>query len=207
MSTGWNLISGLFLMALLVGCPTRDPYAVNANCPSDAPCFLSVLAPRGQTAAPGPYNLVVEVTGPHRIEGVGLVMSINGAASLQLNLARMTSGNGLWGVPDLESDSIVPADAIETTKALARLQPGDSVSFILWAWDQMGNQTEWTGDGRSDTGSITFEIVDSLAGSQLPDAGPATDAAAPTSDAALGVGDAGTETSVDATSTPTVDAG
>ena len=63
MSNPWKLLISLFLTAFLLACPTRDPFAVNANCPADAPCFLSVLAPRGQTAAPGPYNMVVEVTG------------------------------------------------------------------------------------------------------------------------------------------------
>lgn len=215
MSNPWKLLISLFLTAFLLACPTRDPFAVNANCPADAPCFLSVLAPRGQTAAPGPYNMVVEVTGPHRIEGVGLVMSVNGAASVDLRLARLTSGNSLWGVPDLEATSIQPPEAIETARALAQLQPGDTVTYILFAWDQMGKQTDWTGDGRSDAGSLSFEIVDGLGGEPAADAGALSDGGFPndtgriSSDAGetLPVADGGVLVDADVNAPPSSDAG
>jgi hypothetical protein len=178
-------------IALISSCVERDPHAVNPNCPLDAPCFLSVVAPRGQTAAPGPYTIVAEVTGPNRIEGVGLVLSINGAESLNLDLARLTSSDGLWGVPDLEDTSVDPPKARLSAEALAALQPGDEVSFLLWAWDQMGNQTQWMGEARNDTGSVSFRIVGDSEGSALPDAGlNPSEAGTPLGDAAVGMGDA-----------------
>lgn len=178
-------------MAFSLSCVARDPHAVNPNCPLDAPCFLSVVAPRGQTAAPGPYTILAEVTGPNRIEGVGLVLSINGAESQQLVLARLTSSDGLWGVPDLEDATIDPPEARLSAEALAVLQPGDEATFLLWAWDQMGNQTEWMGEGLSDGGSVSFRIVGDSEGSALPDAGlNPSDAGAASSDAAVGMSDA-----------------
>jgi len=180
MSNPWKLFMSLFSIVFLLACPTRDPFAVNANCPEDAPCFLSVLAPQGQTAAPGPYNMVAEVTGPHRIEGVGLVLSVNGATGLDLRLARLTSGNSLWGVPDLDATSIQPPEAIETARVLSQLQPGDTVNYILFAWDQMGKQTDWFGDGRNDVGSASFQIVDGSGGLQALDAGTLSDGGIPT---------------------------
>ena len=170
-----RLVIGFGFSMILVGCPTRDPQAVNGSCPVDAPCFLSVLAPQGATSAPGPFHIVAEVTGPHRIEGVGLVFSLNGAASIDLRLARLTSGNSLWGVPDLEADSVEPPEAMEAAQALARLQPGDQVTYILWAWDQMGNQTEWTGTGRQDAGSLSFTVVDGSSDDSVLDAGAGAD--------------------------------
>ena len=215
MSNPWKLFISLFSVVFLLACPTRDPFAVNANCPADAPCFLSVLSPLGQTAAPGPYNIVVEVTGPQRIEGVGLVMSVNGADGLELRLARLTSGNSLWGVPDLESTSVQPPEAIETARALAQLQPGDQVTYILYAWDQMGKQTNWTGDGRNDAGSLSFEIVEGSGGvgdsdaGVLSDGGRLGDGGIFTIDAGEGpeVRDGGASVGADVLAPPSIDAG
>jgi hypothetical protein len=197
-----NLIIAVVLGVSLLGCPTRDPHASNASCPDDAPCFLLVMAPRGQTAAPGPYNIVAEVTGPHRIEGVGLVLSVNGLASESLSLARLTNSGALWGVPDLEGAQIDPPEALLTAQALARLQPGDEVTFLLWAWDQMGNQTQWSGSAREDAGSAGFQVVDGRQGSQLPDAGSGGDGGD-----GGGSGDASSGLMIDAAVSQPVDAG
>ena len=174
-----------------LSCVARDPHAVNPNCPLDAPCFLSVVAPSGQTAAPGPYTIIAEVTGPNRIDGGGLVLSINGTESLRLVLARLTSSDGLWGVPGLEATTVDPPEARLSAEALARLQPGDEATFLLWAWDQLGNQTEWRGESLSDGGSVSFRVVGDSEGSTLSDAGlnasdVGPEAGTPASDASVG---------------------
>ena len=64
---------------------------------------------------------------------------------------------------------------MEAAQALARLQPGDQVTYILWAWDQMGNQTEWTGTGRQDAGSLSFTVVDGSSDDTVLDAGAGAD--------------------------------
>ena len=215
MSNPWKLLTSLFSIVFVLACPTRDPFAVNPNCPADAPCFLSVIAPLGQTAAPGPYNMVAEVTGPYRIEGVGLVMSVNGAPKQDLRLARLTSGNSLWGVPDLESTTVEPPVAIDTARALAQLQPGDQVTYVLYAWDQNSEQTTWAGDGRNNAESVSFEIVDNLSDDPAADAGPVADSGGqsdggtPTADAGITPpsGDGGPGISSDAMVLPPGDAG
>ena len=206
--------SSLTLLGLILSvgtsCVTRDPFAVNASCPADAPCFLSVVAPRGQTAAPGPFSIVAEVSGPHGVEGVGVVVSLNGAVSQDLRLARMTNADTVWGVPDLQATSVDPPEARQMAELLAGLQPGDEVSFLLWAWDQQGNITQWTGD--ADAGSVIFRVVDAQTGSSLMDAGMVSGDAASGMDGSTGQdagpGDAGVAPPVSDVGTPVlVDAG
>ena len=190
-----NVLSTLLLASVLVGCSGAPTTALPFGCPDDAPCFVRVVAPVGVVTSPGPFRILAEVVGPARIEGVGLVVSVNGREEVRYDMARAVDSRRIWEIPEVTDTSSEPESALETARVFAELKNGDEVRYILWAWDQTGASTNWASG--SDTVEQNFVIEgpgfdggpgDVDAGGAGRDGGPILDAGPSDIAVALDVG-------------------
>jgi hypothetical protein len=129
--------------------------------------------------SPGPFRIIAEVIGPARIEGVGLVVSINDREEVRYDLARAVGSRRIWEIPEVTAKEAEPESALETARVFAELKRGDQVRFILWAWDQNGASTNWAPDSETVEQTFFIEGPGFDAGPADRDAGPSDGGHAP----------------------------